>query len=104
MNGNAPPPTSAPIERYTDDASNRRGPAALRRGAASAPPARCHEPQPPADSMAVTTSVTRRITCRASKRDVSFAHNPHGPRKPGRQVDRRLPPPRAHRRRRNGGG
>src|SRR3989442_15657827 len=102
MNGNAPPPTSAPIDRYTDDASNKRG-ALPRRGAGSGLPTRCPDPQL-AGKTAVTTSATRRITCPASNRDVSFAHNSHGSRKPGRQGDRRLPSPPAPPRRGEGGG
>src|SRR5258707_255190 len=53
MNGNAPPPTSSPIERYTADASNRRGDARPGRGAASALPARCDGRLAPADAVAL---------------------------------------------------
>ena len=39
-------------------------------------PVRCTDPQASAHHPTVARSATRRVTCRASKRDVSFAHNP----------------------------
>src|SRR5881396_1936842 len=46
------------------------------RGAASGLPTRCHDPQPPLVKMTASGSTMRRITCRASNRDVSFAPTP----------------------------
>src|SRR5438477_472669 len=83
MNGKPPPPTSAPIDRYTDDASNSRGSVGPSCGAAAGVPARGNGPQPPdrtatasSPPSAASLTLTRRITCRASNQDVSFAHNP----------------------------
>src|SRR5438552_3219126 len=83
MNGKPPPPTSAPIDRYTDDTSNSRGSVGPSCGAAAGVPARGNGPQPPdrtatasSPPSAASLTLTRRITCRASNQDVSFAHNP----------------------------
>src|SRR5207245_2886841 len=55
MNGKPPPPTSAPIERYTDDASNSRGTVGPSSGAAAGFPAPGKRPQPPGPAAAART-------------------------------------------------
>src|SRR2546422_772002 len=63
------------MERYTDVASNNLGTVVPGRGASELP-TRCQDPQPPVERMTASTSTARRITCRASNLDVSFAPIP----------------------------
>src|SRR5581483_9932526 len=93
--------TSKPIARYTAPASKRSEDPPPRAGAGGVPAGgRALHPATPSAQRARPAKC---LTCSTSNRGVSFARS-HAQREPGRSDRRRLPPPRARWRRRDGRG